>query len=267
MANNDDQTQFLMFTGIGAVGMGAIIAIVYLVGFSSGGGGSSQPVAETVAKSATSNTPSGASGSSIPANSDNPIVRSQMAARSIETRNNLKQVAMAVHNYQDVFGNFPMDKNGLSWRVQVLPFLERNNLFRKFNPDEPWDSPQNKTLLNTMPDVFKTPGVDGSNTGVVRFMGPGAFLPDQETRMRNITDGTSNTILCTVVNNSAAVPWTKAADYNYNVQDPGASMLVMNDRYLVVMVDGAVRALNASIDLKTLQNSITHSDGQVVILR
>src|SRR5439155_14951587 len=68
----------------------------------------------------------------------------------IASANNLQQLALALLNYESAHGHFPApasrDKNGkllLSWRVQILPFLEQDNLYKEFHLDEPWDSAHN----------------------------------------------------------------------------------------------------------------------------
>jgi hypothetical protein len=78
-----------------------------------------------------------------------------------KSENNLKQLALAMHNYHDVNGRFPPaasrgadDKPLLSWRVMILPYLEQEALYKEFNMDEPWDSEQNKKLLAKMPDIY-----------------------------------------------------------------------------------------------------------------
>jgi RNA polymerase sigma factor (sigma-70 family) len=86
--------------------------------------------------------------------------------RALESlsRNNLKQIALAFHNYHDVHGYFPanvLDADGrplLSWRVLLLPYLQEDKLFKQFKLDEPWDSAHNKPLLAQMPAVFRVEG-------------------------------------------------------------------------------------------------------------
>jgi prepilin-type N-terminal cleavage/methylation domain-containing protein len=53
------------------------------------------------------------------------------SARRMRCTNNLKQAALAIHNYQDTFKAFPMGQHGCcwgTWLVSLLPFLEQGNL-------------------------------------------------------------------------------------------------------------------------------------------
>jgi RNA polymerase sigma factor (sigma-70 family) len=103
-----------------------------------------------------------ASASAEPAPEDAAKLARNMAV----SRLNLKKLALAMHNYSDVYGHMPppalTDKDGkalLSWRVELLPFLDQNELYQQFHREEPWDSPHNKKLLSKMPTVFAPPGV------------------------------------------------------------------------------------------------------------
>lgn len=58
------------------------------------------------------------------------------AARRMQCSNNLKQLGLALHNYESTFKTFPpvgYDSNQMSWLVMTLPFIEQNNLFAQFN--------------------------------------------------------------------------------------------------------------------------------------
>jgi len=46
------------------------------------------------------------------------------AAARAECSNNLKQLALAVHNYEGVYKQIPSAANCWSWRVAILPFIE-----------------------------------------------------------------------------------------------------------------------------------------------
>ena len=46
----------------------------------------------------------------------------------------------------------------LSWRVEILPYLGKQELYDKFDHKKSWDSDVNKALLSQMPDVFRSFG-------------------------------------------------------------------------------------------------------------
>jgi RNA polymerase sigma factor (sigma-70 family) len=82
-----------------------------------------------------------------------------------QSRNNLKMIAIAMHNYNDTMGYFPpaaiYGKDGkplLSWRVLLLPYIEQQALYKEFHLNEPWDSAHNKKLLERMPKTYLIPG-------------------------------------------------------------------------------------------------------------
>jgi prepilin-type N-terminal cleavage/methylation domain-containing protein len=58
------------------------------------------------------------------------------AARRMQCSNNLKQLALALHNYESTHRTFPpsgIQSNQMSWAVMMLPFIEQNNLYDRFN--------------------------------------------------------------------------------------------------------------------------------------
>ncbi len=155
------------------------------------------------------------------------VQASRAAARRMQSTNNLKQIGLALHNYESVYRRFPeaysKDENGkplLSWRVHILPFIEQANLYEQFHLDEPWDSEHNIKLLDQMPLVYLSPQ-SAAEAGMTVYLGNGGEKgvlnsnPEnkgkimQGTRFGDIIDGTSNTILAIEASDEAAVPWTK----------------------------------------------------------
>jgi hypothetical protein len=102
-----------------------------------------------------------------------------------------------------------------SWRVLLLPFLGEGALHQEYRFDEPWDSPHNRALASRTPKPYlsNSPRVRREgNTGFVVITGQGtAFPPGKTVRLRDILDGTSNTII--VVNwPGAEIAWSAPVD-------------------------------------------------------
>jgi len=193
-----------------------------------------------------------------------------------QTANNLKQLALALHNYHDANGKFPTaaiySKEGqplLSWRVEILPFLGENQLYNQFHRDEPWDSEHNKTLIARRPAVFGGQGLANTN-GKTRVLAPVGLAmmfsgTPQAVLMKEVTDGTSNTILLVETAPDRAVTWTKPDDLKIDAKEPTAGLL--DERatgFNAAFADGSVHYLSAKIDPKTLNALFTRNGGEVI---
>ncbi|MCH8829050.1 MAG: DUF1559 domain-containing protein, partial [Planctomycetes bacterium] len=131
--------------------------------------------------------------------------RMKVAAQLTETRNNLKQIARAMRNYAETYNRFPRHgsdhagkKSGLSWRVHILPYILQSKPYKQFKLDEPWDSKHNRKLIAKMPDRYKHPDIKAvGKTSFHVFLGEGTPFGGKKpgTRIRDVTDGTSYTIL------------------------------------------------------------------------
>ena len=141
------------------------------------------------------------------------------------------------------------DKDGkplLSWRVRMLPYLEGAALYEQFHLDEPWDSENNKKLVEKMPEVFNDPQIktDPGMTVFQAVVGPGmAFEADKELKYSDFTDGTSNTIGLVEVAANKAVPWTKPADWEIDVKNPTKGLASVDNRFLALFMDGHIEAM------------------------
>jgi hypothetical protein len=143
-----------------------------------------------------------------------------------QTFSNLKRLAIAVHNYRDVHERFPpavlMGPDGQtphSWRIEMLPFVNQEALYKQYRMNEPWDSENNKKVLEKMPAVFRSPFDEpkSRNSGYYVFVGPGTMFEGKNgIRMAQVTDGSSNTLL--IVEAKRSIPWTKPDDIPF---DPG----------------------------------------------
>jgi beta-lactamase regulating signal transducer with metallopeptidase domain len=143
------------------------------------------------------------------------------AASRQRAMNNMKQVALALHNYYNTYRHFPpqatYDEEGnalLSWRVLILPFLEQEALYRKFHLDEPWDSPHNKKLIEKMPEVYGPTvdhlGLPEGSTVVLGVSGEGAAFTREGTQFKEFRDGMSMSAM--LVETNTSIPWTQPLD-------------------------------------------------------
>lgn len=57
----------------------------------------------------------------------------------------------------------------LSWRVALLPYLDRQDLYDQFRLDEPWDSPHNLSLVGRMPRVYREGDEERDREGKTRL--------------------------------------------------------------------------------------------------
>jgi hypothetical protein len=200
------------------------------------------------------------------------VAKVRDAAARMQSMNNLKQIALAFHNYMDTTGAFPVnvhDKNGkpmLSWRVMILPYIEQDNLYKQFHLDEPWDSEHNKKLIDQMPPVFLIPGDDAKKkmTRYVGFNGKGALFEGATgKKITDIKDGTSNTIM--VVEAAKGVIWTKPDDLPFG--DGKLVPLVANPKkggFNAALCDGSVRFFKNTIKEDSLRALITIDGGEVL---
>jgi prepilin-type processing-associated H-X9-DG protein len=155
------------------------------------------------------------------------IVRVRAQARANVCKNNLKMIALAMHNYHDTYVTFPpgwiakdtKPATGacFGWGASILPFVDHAPLYNKLNFSSPPDS-NNAALqtniatyrcpddtsadVNPVRDEFGTSNYSG-NYGDLALPGSvdanpkagGIFFWNSKVGIRDITDGTSNTFL------------------------------------------------------------------------
>ncbi len=200
------------------------------------------------------------------------------AAQREQCRSNLHQIGQAMQSHCEAYNHFPQvyvpDENGKpkhSWRVMLLPYLGEHNLYKKYNLDEPWDSPANQKLAGMMPKIYHCPSdtlADASSeTSYLMVAGPGTMGPGGKARvaMWDIRDGSWVTILLVEVAGSG-VNWLEPRDWDTSVGDfsinqgtgagigsehPGAAN--------VLFCDGKVRTIDESTDPNDLKTYTTRA--------
>lgn len=240
------------------------------------------------------------------------VCRVRHAAARMQCSNNLKQIAIALHTYADANGRkLPSGEDvsvlpagtipnpalapeqRLSWLVEILPYVEANNLYSRLDRKVGWEAPVNEPVVRTAykvyqcPDWGREPPLEQMNLtpyiGVAGLGSDAATLPagheragvfgyDRRTALADITDGLSNTM---VVLESARDngPWAQGGPATVRGLDPDDTPYLGVGRPFggthfterpwfhprrslgcnVAMADGSVRFLAESIDAAVLQ--------------
>jgi len=101
------------------------------------------------------------------------------AAARAKCANNLKQIALALHNYHDATGHFPagqvatggvsiLDNNWQTWSVEILPFAEQGALFNIYQPASPMNGAANRPLREARVQMYECP----SDPNISKLEGP-----------------------------------------------------------------------------------------------
>ena len=200
------------------------------------------------------------------------------ASRRSVCVDHMKQFGLALHNYHAAHGHFPpaasRGKDGkplLSWRVLILPYIEQQALFNEFHLDEPWDSDHNKTLIARMPEVYACPDEARKlrKAGKTTYLAPVGkatiFDGSDGVKIKDVTDGTSNTILVVDASDSLAVTWTKPDDWEVDPDMHKAALFGHHFRGTnFTFADGGIRFLKSTIKDATLRILLTRAGGEVV---
>jgi hypothetical protein len=216
-----------------------------------------------------------------------PIELARRSAAITNSTNNVRQIILAMLNYEDASAvngtpagkrsaHFPlpavMSPDGkplLSWRVVILPHIGEKALYEQFHLDEPWDSPNNRPLIAKMPRIYRSPLSKNKEPGRTNYLlpvGNGAgFSADKPTSMKDITDGTANTIMVVEADDERAVIWTKPDDWQFDPDNPAQGLGHNYDgRFIAGFFDGSSHIIRLSTAPKVLKALFTRAGGEPI---
>jgi len=159
------------------------------------------------------------------------IGRAREEARSAQCVGNLKQLGLALLNYESAHGCLPpayvVDPHGkplYSWRVVLMAYLEREEgwndrqLTEKFRFDESWDGPANRKLHGMRPPNFFCPShTESAEKGFTSFLavvGPRTLFPGggKTRRLADVRDDSKSTLML-VESVNTSIHWMEPATW------------------------------------------------------
>ena len=272
------------------------------------------------------------------------VQQAREAARRSACKNNLKQLVLAMHNYESVHSVLPpgylhkfdpagsqANHMGFGWGLMTLPQLEQGNLYAKFNFNVPGFSPVQLPAREIHLPVFLCPSDPYSQSRFVvrddtsappeRYAagsyaaswGPssaalnlddtplasqGVFYRNSRTKVRDITDGLSNTLALGERTNgpirtssgvahghsSFETAWCCSAREISDLPDDHGHMVLFETQYRpneidsddkgvsaphvgigqFALCDGSVRPISENIDKSVYDHLGTRSGGEVI---
>jgi Protein of unknown function (DUF1559) len=204
------------------------------------------------------------------------------AAQRVQDQNSLKQIGLAIHNYESAYKRMPAPKvvnidnvPVYAWSIPLLPYMEQSEIYNRINwmNMQPWDSPMNAGLFDgTAPLALQSvraklpPRSNECNVFLISAPGrvQGAnplFIEGVWSRFSEVTDGLSNTLMAIqLVNHS--VPWASPTTLSV---DEAYQFIQNEDRYFnALMGDGSVISVPTSIDQQTFTALVTRDGGEAV---
>lgn len=267
------------------------------------------------------------------------VQQAREAARRTQCKNNLKQLALAANNFHSTYDQFPSTRVGptVYWGAQLLPYVDNNPLANIYDYTANYNAAANEAAVkyplafHICPSVPESPRYDlnapsatgkpyaisdyTAISGVASNLWTGSpsqlnqpapgntdgiFSGSKPTRMRDVLDGTSNTLLFVECGgrpdlwrsgqkipnptnlSSLRVPlggWaaTNLASMRGYTDDgatqPGPCMINCSNMYAiysfhtgianVAFADGSARSLSENININVLAGLMTMAGGEV----
>ncbi|MBI5761704.1 MAG: DUF1559 domain-containing protein [Planctomycetales bacterium] len=113
------------------------------------------------------------------------VQQARESARRAQCLNNLKQIGLAMHNYESTYRMFPTRTTGTAngrrrhaLMPRLLPYLDQDSVYNQYNFNDHWYDPSNANVQKIQIAAFKCPSTPSNNrmatTTYMGFSGPRA---------------------------------------------------------------------------------------------
>jgi len=225
------------------------------------------------------------------------VQQARAAAQRAQSRNNLRQLALAMHNYYSAQDHFPegtipnpnlaQPEERLSWLVELLPYLDQAALYEQVDRKAGWQADENKDAFMLVLPVFQNPAQRNKGEGPygkTNYVGigglgeEGSMLPvtdkkagmfgyHRSTRAEDITDGMSNTIM--IAESTDVVPWAEGGHATIRpftkqpyLNGPDGIGSPNPPEVQMGFADGSVRSINSKIAPEIIEALTTIHGGE-----
>lgn len=228
------------------------------------------------------------------------VQQAREAARRTQSRNNLKQIGLSLHNYHDTFQAFPTGTivesakepdDRLSWQASILPYIDQAPLYNRMDVRKQWDQQPDDEFIRIRIPTFNNPslpipngfadrgytdyvgiaglGIDGPKKKPAE-KGAGAFAYDHPRSMRDFTDGTSNTVIVGDVSGDRGA-WARGGKSTIRpmtakpyIKGPDGFGGAHTGGGHFLLTDGSVRFISENIDPNVMEALVTIAGGEVI---
>ena len=204
---------------------------------------------------------------------------------------NIRRIGRAVLAYEADHGTFPpaylADEDGQpmhSWRILILPYLGRQDLYGKYDFDEPWNGPNNSLLADRIGSLYRCPceletagqWLDEESafldTSYMMIVGPNTISdgPLSGKSLADVTDVPFDTLLV-VETAGSRIHWMDPRDLaeeDLDRESYDSSLPTIWGEHSAgshaVMCDGSVRVIPDAIEPDQIKAMSTISGGEAV---
>ncbi|MCA9045805.1 MAG: DUF1559 domain-containing protein [Planctomycetaceae bacterium] len=203
------------------------------------------------------------------------VPAARQAARQTQSKNGLKQIGLALHNYHETYNMFPpgdvVREDGVSlgsWQARLLPYVDAAPLYQQIDFNEGWESAQNSHAYQQVVPAYRNPGVMTQPDPSTSYYAGNVHMFPAHYGMsfQQVHDGASNTIAVGEVTHG----FKRWGDPT-NLRDPadgiGPTPTQFNGCWgkpgcQFLFVDGSAKFIDSDIDPTVLQALATPAGGE-----